>query len=462
MSEATGSGSGLSARVTAASRADSSAGFSIAPFRCDITPPLGHSLLGGWIEPVKAIDDNLEAIGYVLLGADAPIVVCVLDWAGLLNEAHQRWRTTLALAAGTSPDRVAVHCVHQHNTPFVCPEARAAAARHADLPEMYDLEFFERCLDRAAQALQKALSHAQPVTHVAHGEARVEGVASNRRVDRGPDGRIQEMRLSSCTDPRLIALPEGTIDPMLQTIAYYAPDGRKIVACHYYATHPMSFYRDGRVTSDFCGLARKRRQEADPDCTHLYFTGCAGNISAGKYNDGSPAARVTLTERIHAGMMAAEATLVPEPLTHVGWRKEHVLPPPLPHPTVAELEVTIADSRLSLAERLVPAFRLGWLRRFEQGTPFVLSCLQLNTSSIVHLPGEMFIEYQLRARARQADGRVAVAAYGDDGLWYVPTKVEYPRGGYEVSAAFCRDDVDAIMTTAIERLLEVESAPTRR
>lgn len=462
MSEAAGSGSGLSARVTAASRADSSVGFSIAPFRCDITPPLGHSLLGGWIEPVKAIDDNLEAIGYVLLGADAPIVVCVLDWAGLLNEAHQRWRTTLALAAGTSPDRVAVHCVHQHNTPFICPEARAAAARHADLPEMYDLEFFERCLDRAAQALQKALSHAQPVTHLAHGEARVEGVASNRRVDRGPDGRIQEMRLSSCTDPRLIALPEGTIDPMLQTIAYYAPDGRKIVACHYYATHPMSFYRDGRVTSDFCGLARKRRQAADPDCTHLYFTGCAGNISAGKYNDGSPAARVILTERIHAGMMAAEATLVPEPLAHVGWRAEQVLPPPLPHPTVAELEVTIADSRLSLAERLVPAFRLGWLRRFEQGTPFVLSCLQLNASSIVHLPGEMFIEYQLRARARQADGRVAVAAYGDDGLWYVPTKDEYPRGGYEVSAAFCRDDVDAIMTAAIVNLLEVKSAPNRR
>jgi len=150
------------------------------------------------------------------------------------------------------------------------------------------------------------------------------------------------------------------------------------------------------------------------------------------------------------------------PTSDVGWRTEHVLPPPLPLPTAAELEVAIADSQRTLAERLVPAFRLGWLRRFEQDTPFVLSCLQLNTSSVVHLPGEMFIEYQLRARALRRDGRVAVAAYGDDGLWYVPTKAEYPMGGYEVSAAFCGDDVDAIMTAAIEKLLKVESAPTRR
>ena len=48
----------------------------------------------------------------------------------------------------------------------------------------------------------------------------------------------------------------------------------------------MSYYRDVRVSSDFCGLARKQRQHEEPDCTYLYFTGCAGNVPAGKYNDG--------------------------------------------------------------------------------------------------------------------------------------------------------------------------------
>jgi hypothetical protein len=238
----------------------SHAEFSIAPFRFDVTPPLGHSLLGGWIEPAIAIDDPLEAIGYVLLGAGDPIVVCAVDWAGLLNDAHLAWRTALAAAAGTTPDRVAVHCVHQHNAPFVCPTARAAAAQHPELPAMFDPAFFDTCLRRGADAVRAALPHAQRVTHVAHARTAVKNVASNRRVARDADDRVTAMRASACTDPALIALPRGTVDPWLQTIAYYGDDGCKLVACHFYATHPMSYYRDGRVTSDFCGLARKRRQ----------------------------------------------------------------------------------------------------------------------------------------------------------------------------------------------------------
>jgi hypothetical protein len=379
--------------------------------------------------------------------------MCAVDWAGLMNDAHLAWRTALARAAGTTPDRVAVHCVHQHNAPFVCFTAREAAARHPELPAMFGVSFFGSCLARADNAIRSALKKSQPVTHVAHGRARVKQVASNRRVARDAEGRVTEMRASSCTDPKLIALPQGTIDPWLQTVAFFGPGGKKLVACHYYATHPMSFYRDGRVTSDFCGLARKRRQREDPGCTHVYFTGCAGNISAGKYNDGTPASRLTLTERIYAGIVAAEEKLQPRELTHVDWRTAEILPPPQATFTPAELEAAIARSDAALVDRLLPAFRLGWLRRYERGDPFVLSRLRLNDISLLHLPGEMFVEYQLRARAMHPRKPVVVAAYGDDGLWYVPPKEEYPAGGYEVGVAFCRDDVDAIVTGAITRLL---------
>jgi hypothetical protein len=449
-------------------------GFAIAPFRCDVTPPLGHSLLGGWIAPAAAIDDSLEAIGYVLLGAGAPIVVCAVDWAGLMNEAHQAWRTSLAQAAGTTPDRVAVHCVHQHNAPFVCLEAHALAAAYPELPPMFDVAFFHDCVSRVAAAVRAALPQAQTVTHVAHACAPITDVASNRRVARDAAGRVTVMRASSCTDPALIALPAGTIDSELQTVAFYGEGGRKIVACHYYATHPMSYYRDGRVTSDFCGLARKRRQAEDPDCTHVYFTGCAGNVSAGKYNDGTPASRAALTNRMHAGMVAAERNLQPRALETVDWQTESILPAPSAKPLRVDLEAAIGRREGTLVERLLPAFRLAWLRRVERGVPLELSRLRLNASivgqpargrsedtrdqahpiSILHLPGEMFIEYQLRARAMRPDEPVVVAAYGDDGPWYVPTKAEYPAGGYEVSVAFCSEEIDELITAAIRRLLE--------
>jgi hypothetical protein len=427
--------------------------FSIAPFRFDVTPPLGHALLGGWIERAVAIDDPLEAIGYVLLGAGAPIVVCAVDWAGLLNDAHLAWRIRLANAAGTTADRVAVHCVHQHNAPFVCPMARDAAAQYSELPAMFDPAFFEKCLRRARDAVHAALMHAQPVTHVAHARAAVKHVASNRRVARDTEGRVTEMRASSCTDAKLIKLPRGPIDPDLQTVAFYGEDGRKLVACHYYATHPMSYYRDGRVTSDFCGLARKRRQAEEPECTHIYFTGCAGNISAGKYNDGTPASRVSLTDRMYDGIVSAEQKLKPRPLHRVEWKTDSILPAPTPSPSMPDLERAIARPDAPLVDRLLPAFRLGWLRRVERGVPLVLSRLRVNEISILHLPGEMFVEYQLRARAMRRRRAVAVAAYGDDGLWYVPTKEEYPAGGYEVSVAFSGDAIDELLTGSIRRLL---------
>src|SRR6266850_2166707 len=76
----------------------------IAPFRFDVTPPVGHPLCGGWIKPAVDCQDELEAIGFVLLGAGKPIVICAVDWTGILNEAHVAWRAAMAEAAGTTPD----------------------------------------------------------------------------------------------------------------------------------------------------------------------------------------------------------------------------------------------------------------------------------------------------------------------------------------------------------------------
>jgi hypothetical protein len=426
---------------------------SVAVFRCDITPPLGHPLLGGLVPAAAAIADPLEAIGYVLHGAGEPVVVCVLDWAGLMNRAHLEWREALAAAAGTRPDRVALHCVHQHATPFVCPEALTLLAGHPELPAPHAPAFVDGCRDRVAAALRAALAHARPITHVAHASARVDRVASNRRVDRDAAGRVGEMRLSACTDPRLIALPEGSVDPELQTVCLY--DGPEpVVACHYYAVHPMSSYRDGRVSADFCGLARRRRQREDRGCAHLYFTGCAGNLAAGKYNDGSPAAREALVGRMHAALVAAAARLRPAPLTRIGWQAEALAPPVRASPTDAALTARLADQTRPVAERLLAAFELGWRARAATGLPVPLGALRLNDVTVLHLPGEVFLEFQLAARARTPDRPVAVAAYGDDGWWYVPPAEELDRGGYEPGVAFGGPEAGVRLSAACNRLLD--------
>lgn len=424
----------------------------IAAFRFDVTPPKGHSLCGGWIKPVVGYDDPLEAIGVILLGAGKPIVLCTVDWTGLLNDAHVQWRTALAEACKTTPDRVAVHCVHQHNAPFACLDAEDIVLAQGDLPHIVEKDFYRQCLDRGRKAVELAMKRTQSVTHIATGQAKVEKVASNRRIDRDKNGKIKRSRSSSCKVAELRALPVGTIDPWLKTVAFFNGK-KKVAACHYYATHPMSYYGDGRVSSDFAGLARKKRQKDERDCAHLYFTGCAGNIAAGKYNDGSKTMRPILTDRVYKGIVQSEAKLRPETIEALTWNTVEVVPTPRASLSAEKLQQQIANKKNRVVNRNRPSYMLSWLNRVKKKTPIVLSSLRIGDVSLLHLPAECFVQYQLRAQKSHPNQFLATAAYGDGGPWYIPIKDEYPAGGYEVSVAFCDPSVDGVLMGGIGKLL---------
>ena len=431
--------------------ADKPGDWRLATFRFDVTPPEGHSLCGGWIRPVVGVDDPLEAMGYVLMGIGKPIVVCVVDWTGLANSAHTQWRKALADAAKTTIDRVAVQCVHQHNAPFACMDAQAIVQEQGDLPDIVNPVFFDRCLKNAGDAVTKSLKKTIPVTHVAHGEARVEKVAANRRII-GLNGKLISQRGSSSRKPEHHRFPEGLIDPVLKTVAFYNGN-KKLVASHFYACHPMSYYGDGRVSADFCGLARRRMQKQEPDCLHIYFNGCGGNIGAGKYNNGSKEARIELTQRMFDGITTSNATLKPEPIRSFAWETEDILPPLDPRFNEEQLLVGIRNKTNRVVARNRPSYTVAFIRRVKEGIPITLSSLHVNDISMLHLPAESFIEYQLRAQAIAPNRFVACAAYGDGGPWYIPVKEAYPQGGYAVGVAWCSPQIDPLMSNGIQTLL---------
>ena len=121
--------------------------------------------------------------------------------------------------------------------------------------------------------------------------------------------------------------------------------------------------------------------------------------------------------------------------------------------TEDSLRSIVADKKARGAIRGRAAYKLAWLRRTQSKVPILLSALQVNDISMLHLPAESFVEYQLRAQRHKPDRFVATAAYGDGGPWYIPTEKAYPQGGYEVTVAFCDPAIDAILTGGIERLL---------
>jgi hypothetical protein len=424
----------------------------LATFSADVTPPLGHPLRGGWIEPVRDVEDLLQAHGVILLGMGQPVVLCAVDWCGLRNDAHQRWRDALAKAAHTVPSKVAVHCVHQHNAPFADVGAERLLQAAKDAPRSLDLRFFDRAIDQTVTAVTKALGKTTPFTHIGLGEAAVRQVASNRRI-LGPSGQVVAIRYSSCRDPKIRAEPEGLIDPKLKSLSFWN-GSEPLAVLHYYACHPMSYYGDGVVTSDFAGLARELRREDDPRVFHVYFNGCAGNVTAGKYNDGCRGNRKWLRNRIHAAMVEAWRKPVRHAVKQWAWRVEPVTLPPRSEGNFGadQSRRDLADPKGTRVRRCNAAFQLAWLDRHKR--PIELTCLDFGPALVLHLPGEPFIEYQLHAQQVRKDSFVCVAGYGDGGPGYLPTAAAYLQGGYEPTVALAGPKSEALLHQAMATLLK--------
>jgi hypothetical protein len=426
----------------------------IATFAADVTPPLGSPLCDGLVPPADRIDDPLSARGLVLL-VEPPIVLCAIDWVGIGNAGHEAWREGLARAAGTTADRVAVHCLHPHDAPGCDFAAEELAASRGLGGQIFNVVFARDAIARTADAVRQAITQPATVTHLGLGVGRVVDVASNRRL-LGDDGRVRHVRYSSCADPAIRALPEGTIDPDLRLISFW-DDDRPIASLTYYATHPQSYYGQGAVSADFVGLARNQRDQEQPDVAHIHFNGAGGNVAAGKYNDGTPAMRPLLTGRLADGMRAAWEATQKAPITagDVEWRTKPVVLPVDPRRDEAEILGRLDDSQLPERERLRAARDLTFLRRALAETPIDLCCLRLGNAYVLHMPGELFIEYQLAAQAMRPDDFVAMAAYGDYGCGYIGTEIAYSQGGYETGlVSRVAPQVEGVLMEGMRELLK--------
>jgi hypothetical protein len=427
----------------------------IATFRADVTPPLGTPLCDALCPSAKEVVDPLSARGIILLGAGKPIVLCAVDWVGIGNTGHDAFRDALAEAAKTTPDRVCVHCLHQHDAPGCDFLADDILKPHGLGDKLFDTAFARKAIRRVADAVREAVK-APPrmVAHLLVGKAKVEQVASNRRV-MGPDGKVKYVRYSATKDPKIRAEPEGVIDPYVHSITFM--DGEiRLATVTYYATHPQSYYGKGGVSCDFPGLARGLCEKAQHEVFHVHFNGAGGNVTAGKYNDGSPTNRGVLAERLAKGMKAAVAgsKVIPVKAADVSWRVESVALPLSKQYKAKELEARVADGKLPAAERLRAARNLAWARRCDAGHKIEIACLKIGPAYVLHMPGELFVEYQLVAQKMRPDAPVMMAAYGDYGPGYIGTSIAYTQGGYETGpVSRVAPEVEDVLLQAMRKLL---------
>lgn len=428
----------------------------VATFEADITIPVGHACMGGGIPDAKAIIDPLFAKGFVLVREAAenwkPVVVVALDWCQCNNDSYDRWREVLANTAGTTRERIMLATVHQHDAPICDLTAQKLLTAHGLEGANCDPVFHERAVQRTAASLKKALLAAQPVTHIGRGQAKVDRIASNRRVV-SPDGRISWNRGSASGN--LHDAPEGEIDPSLKTLSLWNGD-TPVVAWSAYAVHPMSHYGKGLVSADFPGLARNRRQADDPSVFQIYFTGCSGDTTAGKYNDGDPANRPVLAQRLYDAMRAAWNQTERHPLGEVAFR---AAPLHLPIRDEAEfradrMETILADPTAPKWDRICAALGLSWRHRVESEQPIDVPCLDFAGGRVqfMIMPAETFVGYQLTAQALRPNSFVMVSGFGDGAPGYIPTDRCW-ADGYSDDYCWVAKDTEDVMTNAMARAL---------
>jgi hypothetical protein len=428
----------------------------VAAFSCDITPPLGEPLI--WATKLIKVEQPLQAKGLVLADGTNRYAVCALDWCLLANDSQASFRRAIAEGIGTLPDRVAVQCLHQHAAPYADEGAhRLLDGLTPPVPHLSS-NFLDTVRRNLAEAVGAAVTRLEPFDRIGMGQAKVERVASERRLH-DDQGRVLTRYSSGAKNAKMAEAPEGNIDPFLKTVTF-ARGGKPLARLHYYATHPQTFCCDGRASCDFVGLAREAVEQQE-NVPQIYFTGCAGDVTVGKYNDGSAQAMTNLAARLKTAMEQSIRNTRFFRAKELVWRTYALWLPPR-----GDKESVAAQSRAWMEDPKQPdssriykgAMRLSFLKRLDR--PVELSSLQIGKIHILHLPGEPMLDYQFYAQRLKPSDFVAVAGYGDCGTAYICTDAALAEGGYEPEAGNVGKGSEVLLKKAIASLLGA-AAPSR-
>lgn len=315
-----------------------------------------------------------------------------------------------AIAAEIPGVCVLVTSTHTHSGPAVTPGRFGVAASPARQP----------VLKAAVTAVGDALAARAPAT-LEWLKPVVPGLARDRRHDNlpAPQARLTALRWRHGTEIAgwLVSYP-----------------------CHPTVIGPTS----RELSPDYPGWLREELESDGGTCAFL--TGCAGDLNAGHQVSASfslnPAEGRTPADAARFGQTLAgairEAAWCPLPAHH-GVRLHTAEVDASYRPLTTEPPLTQCRTWQAEAETADPGTRalltswIDWAVRPDAGTsgrhPLPVALLQVGGFELCLLPGEPFLSADLALRG---NGATMVAGYFCDVPGYLPSSVEYHRGGYEV------------------------------
>ena len=369
---------------------------------------------------------------------------------------------------------LAVAATHTHSGPAVMSDGFFQAP---------DQTYVDVLVDRAARTVAAALAAAEPV-RVGFAVGDEPSVGKNRRRTGGP------------------------IDPELPVIWTENAAGEVTSLLLSYACHPVTLGPDNLLaTADYPGYAIGTLEALYGGAIVIFATGCCGDINTGHSASdsvtGQALGRRTYPECERLGRLLAASAVVaterrrgevqrhgtedgaePGPRSEVRTVRTTLELPLMPGLATAELadralewEREAGDLELARAPVGVVLARRCWAqwarRAVDHGPaePVVkaeIMAIAVGPVTILTLPGEPFSQLGVAIKRRLGDNAVMVLGYTNGVPGYIPDRLAYSGGGYEVEeahrfygrpAAFAPEAGEAMVEAAVRLVQQIAAAP---
>ena len=466
------------------------------PLRCgaaqvDITPAPGTQLAGnvGIRQPAHSVLDPLYAKAVVFEQDGRKVCVLGLDVTFIARQHTTQIRRAAADRFGFDPQAVMVVATQTHSAPpigaFLLDDA-------FPLPDAFqwlrlgDAVYSRWATERAIEAIGQANDALRPV-RIGVGSAIKDGLAFNRRAVRR-DGTVgMPFPYPSTQHPLGLVdyrYMEGPTDPEVGVLCAQDASMNRVGMLLHFTCHPVNvfFYRGrgfkAQVSADWPGAwAHAMRAAHGEGCVGLVLNGACGNINPWPpfEPDFVPdhrrmgAALGETAERVIGTLAFTErATLdgrirtVPVPLRQVDAHtlaQDRAAISEHPDPVVTGEDPDRVDGRWFRSAMRVC---LDMQRQAEPEMPCEVQVVRVGDTALVGLPGEPFVEGQLRIKMGSPTYPTYVAHASAHFAGYIPTREAFAHGGHEVAtsswACLVPEALDVISDNAIDLMNQMFGA----
>jgi len=437
-----------------------------------ITPPVGVTL-AGWYERAagdnlsRYVRDELRSKALVLQQGRSAWALISNDLVGVDGLATDRIRRGIAEQTDLSPDAIMVCATHCHSGPVVCPVAaamswdeigRSVVGADGKVPDSYgkvetgsaeaawagkvDLAWREWFISQAIEAGISAWRALRPA-ELAFAEAKVDGVASSRRV-RLSDGTWADPRRDPSQATQVVSRTE--IDPFVRMLLLREQDsGAPLAAVVNYGSHPWIFSIPA-ISAELPGATAEkvaaawRAADAAPPVV-LFATGPEGDATLIWNVDIDQVWRMRPGESPAEGLKRREQGYDRELDRLSGLLAEGVIG------AISQVQGWNRAPGLSARRRPVALpLKKGYVRpeeilvaEWQKEAPpsrhlTEVQLLQAGQMALLGLPGETFVALgrAIRDQAPFRELLIATLANDSGALSYIGDRAAYELGGYEL------------------------------